>query len=178
MSTQISTNNIETYISDLLDDHSSYRNTDQQQRISQAHRDSSEYQEPAVTEAAVLSDEGRYLSFAVAGSDFLIATSEVISVKSFVNEEGYRNYQLYNVNALLDIGRSMESRQSQFVLILRSEKDYAIRVDAIHGLVSVPADRLLIRKKIKDRPWYSAISRDFQSALLNSYMLGKSLRDA
>jgi len=178
MNTQTSTNNIESYILDLLDDHSSAGKDDRSPQTDPVIDDSSDSLDHAASELATLPDDDKYLSFSVAGSDFLVAANQVVSVKSFLNTEGYRHYRLYNVDALLDLGHSLESSLSQFVLILRGEQDYAIRVDTIHGLVTVSAERLLIRKKIKDRPWYTAISRDYQSALLNSYMLGKSLRNS
>lgn len=178
MNTQTSTNNIESYILDLLDDHSSAGKDDRSAQADPVMDDSSDSLDHTASEVATLPDDDKYLSFSVSGSDFLIAANQVVSVKSFLNTEGYRHYRLYNVDALLDLGRLMESGLSQFVLILRGEQDYAIRVDTIHGLVTVSAERLLIRKKIKDRPWYTAISRDYQSALLNSYMLGKSLRNS
>jgi hypothetical protein len=175
MSTQFYTDNIESYITDLLGGQSSDYNDNYEEEIDSTYHGSHDSTAEVVPESLSLPVDDKYLSFAVGGSDFLIAANQVVSVKSFVNEGGYRDYHLYRVEELLNINQSMDSSQPQFVLILRSEKDYAIRVDTIHGLVTVPAERLLIRKKVKDRPWYTAISRDFQSALLNSYTLGKSL---
>jgi len=177
MITQISTNNIESYIADLLDDQSSGDQEQYCEQIGLAEQDrenSAIYVEP---ELFVLPDDDKYLSFAVAGSDFLIAANQVVSVKSSINKEGYRDYHLCSVDTLLKINRAKDSGPAQFILILRGDQDYAICVDTVHGLVEVPAERLLIRKNIKDRPWYTAISRDFQSALLNSYTLGRSLQN-
>jgi len=175
MSIKISTDNIESYISDLLDGQSFDYQDNYQEQIDSACPESHDLTAQVVPESLALPDDDKYLSFAVDSSDFLIAANQVLSVKSFVNEAGYRDYRLYRVDALLNISRTTESRSPEFVLILQGEQDYAIRVDTIHGLVSVPAERLLVRKNVRDRPWYTAISRDFQSALLNSYTLGKSL---
>lgn len=175
MSTPTSINNIEAYITDLLELQPSADSVDLQTQTDYENDTASESEIEVRDESYSLPEDDKYLSFAVSGSDFLIPANQVISVKSAADEAGFRDYRVHQVDKLLNTGWPIETKAAQFVLLLHGDVDFAIRVDMIHGLVSVPSERFLVRKKIKDRPWFTAISRDFQSALLNSYMLGRSL---
>jgi hypothetical protein len=174
-----SKNDIESYISDLLDrtpPDDAIQEMSAQQYADELHTEAiDEKAIPAAGTGCVLPDDNQYLSFSVAGSDFLVAASQVISVKSVLTSETYESYRLHHVEHCLNLSRSQLNEPSQFVLILKGVVDFAIAVDRIYGLVTVPAERLLVRRTAHDRPWYTAISRDFQSALLNSYPLGKAL---
>jgi len=177
MSTQLSKNNIESYISDLLGNTATddVDATITETSANAEHQEQIHNEDTQPSTPIILADDDQYLSFAVAGSDFMIAATQVVSVKSFANPDAYKEYQLNRVDHLLNLSRPISAEEPQFVLILEGERNYAIRVDTIYGLVTVPAERLLVRKAMKDRPWYTAISRDFQSALLNSYPLGVAL---
>lgn len=173
-----STNDIESYISDLLDKAPSAEALQEaaaQRCAGDVHAGGTDEEATHSEPVYELPDDNQYLSFAVAGSDFLIAASQVVSVKSVLTTETYAGYRLHNVEQCLNLTRSQLHEPAKFVLILKGEPDFAITVDRIYGLVTVPAERLLVRKAVRDRPWYSAISRDFQSALLNSFSLGKTL---
>ena len=80
-----------------------------------------------------------------------------------------------NILGVKDNGRS----DSRFKLILKGDFDYSLLVDSINGIVSIRDNDLLLRKTIKNRPWYQGISSDKDNRPPNKWielrMVGKKL---
>lgn len=179
---------IDTFIADLLTD-----DTSEQQSVAVATSNkSSAGTSPADGDNRLTVDERyfnsthenytdalpaneQYLSFTIESTGYIVAEHNVVTVKANLDVGSERSYSQYDAAGLLNEYSIAAVRQRKYLLILKSDREYAIGVDAIDGLVRLPASDLVYKKEKHMRPWLAGLSRDFQHVLINPRLVDMAL---